>query len=225
MSSEDFANRDLEDESFYIIKTDELGQSLTNLIEGFVQYDVNEDCVNDQGEQALDDWIVTLEGNSSVFYGTVDTNGYYAIEADTGTYEVEVQMPNAYWEACVPVQTVQLDSNFDTIQVDFAVQAIEQCPLMVVNMHANFYLICAENKIYVNCKNQGTWLAEDVYVEITFDDSLEVLDASVPYTFLSGNTYSFEVGDMDFLEEENFTVDVSIGCDDELLGQPSVLKR
>ena len=208
-----------EDVSLYLIKTDENGEALTNTIEGYVQYDINENCINDLGEQALEDWIVTLEGNATMFYGSVDENGYYAIDADTGTYDIRIHAPNVYWEPCVEVEMVQLDMNFDTIQVDFAVQSVEQCPLMEVTMNSFGLRICEEGQIVVNCKNQGTWIAEDVYVEITFDDSLEVLDASVIYNLISGNTYSFDVGDIDFLQEENFTVDVQVGCAEELIGQ------
>ena len=218
------ANQLLEDESFYIIKTDANGVSFSNTIEGYVQYDLDENCINDPGELALEDWIVFVEDSTFLLYGSVDANGYYSIDVDTGAFDVQVEAPNSYWQPCVAIETVQLSTNFDTVQVDFAIQSIEQCPLMVVTMHSSAILICEENQVIVNCQNQGTWIAEDVYVEITFDDSLEVLDASVPYVPLSGNTYSFDVGDIDFLQQENFTVDVMAGCDEELLGQTLCLE-
>ena len=212
-------NQQLEDEAFYIIKTDALGVSLSGLIEGFVKYDLDENCIADSAEMALEDWIVSAGSPGGTFYAAVDENGYYSIEADTGNFDVTIELPNAYWSACDSLETVYLPTFFDTAQVDFEVQSIEQCPLMEVETYTWAYLPCEESTMTVLCKNQGTWIAEDVYVEITFDDSLEILDASVPYTLVSGNTYSFVVGDVDFLQEEIFTVQLMVACDEELLGQ------
>lgn len=213
------ANGQGEDASLYLIKTDSLGNALTNIIEGYVQYDTNEDCVNDPGEQGLKNWIVSAESPSGTFYATADSDGYYAIEAEIGSYDVSVTMPNAYWSPCIAVETVQLNTNFDTTQVDFAIQSIEQCPLMEVQMQTSALRACEENRIWINCRNNGTLLQEEAYVEITFADSLELVNASIPYTLISGNTYSFDIGDMDFLESIDFFVGVNVGCSEELLGQ------
>ncbi|GJM31830.1 MAG: hypothetical protein DHS20C18_08310 [Saprospiraceae bacterium] len=213
------ANGFNESVSMYLIKTDANGIALTNVIEGYVHYDLNENCTIDPGEPALEDWIVSAEGPSSIFYGSVNEDGYYHIEANTGTYDVSVRLPNAYWDACDGIETVQLDNDFDTTQVNFEVQSIEQCPLMEVSMYSGGLRICDQNQITVMCKNQGTMLAEDVYVEITFADSLTLVGATVPYILISGNTYSFEVGDINFLQQQDFSVDVMVGCAEELLGQ------
>ncbi len=213
------ANAEGEEVSLYLIKTDAQGQANTNLIEGYVLYDVDGDCADDPTEMPLEDWIVTAAGDGATFYGTVNDNGYYRIEVGMGSWDVSVAVPNDYWMPCVASETVTFGMNFDTTQVNFAVKSVAQCPLMEVNMQAGGLRICDENAIYVNCRNQGTWIAEDAYVEIIFDDSLTVIDASVPFAPISGNTYTFELGDVDFLEEANFTVQVITSCDEELLGQ------
>ncbi len=204
--------------SLYLIKTDANGIALSNVVEGYVQYDLNEDCINDLDEPVIEDWIISVENPAITFYGTTDENGYYAIEVDTGTFEVKVNEPSPYWLPCIASESITFDTDFDTTQVDYAVQSTEQCPLMEVTMHSGQFRLCKETQIVVNCKNLGTALAEDVYVEITFDDSLELIDASINYFLISGNTYSFDIGDVDFLKLETFVVDVMVGCDEELRG-------
>lgn len=210
------ANGQNENQSLYLIKTDELGNSISSLIHGNVQYDLSENCLLEADEQALEDWIVSAAGNTGTFYGAVDENGYYNIDVDADTYEVGLTIPNEYWNAC--------DNNImttvtDTSIIDFAVQSVDQCPLMEVSIHNYGFRLCEPATINILCQNQGTQLAEGVYVEIALDDSLQLLNASVPYTLIANNTYSFEVGDIDFLDENSFLIEVEVGCHIELMGQ------
>ncbi|MEM8585101.1 MAG: T9SS type A sorting domain-containing protein [Bacteroidota bacterium] len=211
------ANGEGEDQSLYLIRTDELGNSLTDIIEGYVTYDINEDCnVEPDTEQGLEDWIVGAAGSTGTFYAAVSADGYYQIEAGADDYTVSLSLPNAYWNACVNDVAI---THTDTSQVDFAVQSVEQCPLMEVEIQNYGLRLCETSTLHVLCRNAGTILAEDVYVEVTLDDSLSLLSATLPFTDLGNNTYSFTVGDIDFLEATSFAIEVQIGCDISLMGQ------
>ncbi|MEO0787254.1 MAG: T9SS type A sorting domain-containing protein [Bacteroidota bacterium] len=206
-----------EDQSLYLVRTDELGNSLTDIIEGYVTYDVNEDCnVESDIEQGLEDWIVGASGSTGTFYAAVAADGYYQIEADADDYTVSLSLPNPYWNTCINDVAI---SHFDTSQVDFAVQSVEQCPLMEVEIQNYGLRLCETSILHVLCQNSGTILAEDVYVEVTLDDSLSLLNATLPFTDLGNNTYSFTLGDIDFLEATSFTIEVQVGCDIGLMGQ------
>lgn len=210
------ANRIGEDQSLYIIKTDELGSSLANFIYGQVKYDLDEDCIATAAEQGLENWIIAAAGSTGTFYAAADADGQYRIEVTPDDYEVTLTLANDYWTACTnDVMVTVVDSS----EVDFAVQSIEQCPLMEVQVNNYGFRLCEQSTINVFCANQGTELAEDVYVEVTLADSLTLLSATVPYTLIGGNTYSFEVGDMDFLTSTTFSIAVQVGCSIELMGQ------
>ncbi len=210
------ANREGEDQSAYLIRTDEEGNASSGLVQGRVLYDTDEDCQLNAGEQALENWIVSAEGNTGLFYGAVSADGSYVIEVTPGEYTVSLYIPNDYWSACAnDVMAMAMD----TAIVDFAVQSIEQCPLMEVQVQNYGIRLCEPATMNVLCRNAGTELAEAVTVDIEFDDDLEILSASVPYTSVGINTYNFEVGDIDFLEQSVFSVEVVTTCDIELLGQ------
>ncbi|MFK7809920.1 MAG: T9SS type A sorting domain-containing protein [Saprospiraceae bacterium] len=212
------ANQLFETGSMYLIKTDSNGVSLSNLIQGNVLYDINENCINDASEIPLESWIVTASGISGTYYGSVNANGYYDISTDTGTYVVSVTVPNDYWNSCTPDQNVTVGI-YDTVNVDYPIQSLVQCPLMSVNMYSNPHRLCEENRTYVNVSNIGTWIAEDASVEITFDDSLTYVDSEIVGVLLGGNTYSFELDDIDFLESVNFWIDLQGPCGIDALGQ------
>ena len=210
------ANGMSEDLSAYLIRTDDQGDASTGLIQGQVLYDTDEDCQLDPDEQALENWIISAEGSTGLFYASVAADGSYAIEVTPGEYTVTLTIPNDYW---IPCTNEVMATPMDTATVDFAVQSVEQCPLMEVQVQNYGLRLCEPATMNVLCRNQGTALAEDVTVEIEFDDDLEITGASVPYSPVGINTYSFTVGDIDFLEQSSFTVQVMTGCNIVLMGQ------
>ncbi len=213
------AGLDVEDSNVYVIKTDSEGVSITNLIEGYVHYDLNENCINEAGEDALENWLVKAEGTQGTFYSSVNSAGYYAIAVDTGSYTVNNVIPNAYWDACVIDSIVQQTMPNDTIRVDLPVQSIEQCPLMEIYTNTGPFRICDTSVIYVSVCNQGTILAEDATVEMTLDSELTYTGATVPLLSQNGDAYVFDLGDMNYLECVTFLVYAVAPCDVELLGQ------
>lgn len=210
------ANRMGEDQSAYLVKTDAEGNASPGTISGLVQYDTNENCVVDADEQALENWIVTAQATTGLFYASVRADGTYEIPVSPEDYTVRLTVPNDYWLPCANDVAVTVT---DDAVVDFPVQSIEQCPLMEVQVQ-NFGLrLCEQQTVYVHASNQGTTLAEEVSVDVMLDDSLQLISASVPFTDLGDNTYNFELGAIDFLQDTTFTLEVMTGCDISLMGQ------
>ena len=207
-------------DDLYIIKTDANGNSYTSNIDGFSQYDLNEDCLLDNTEQALEGWIVAAAKANETRYGLIDETGHFQINADTGTYTVNVIPPSEYWFSCDNIPPVQLAQIGDSVSVDIPVQSIEQCPLLEIQTSSTTYRICDNSSTYqVYYCNQGTEAVDDITIEITFDDLLTVESASAPIISQSGNTYIFDGGSLDFLECSFFSVDLSVACDVDLIGQ------
>lgn len=200
----------------YLIRTDERGNSISNLIEGQVRYDTNENCIVENEEQALENWIVSATNAGGIFYGSVDESGHYSIDVGAETFEVVMHEPNDYWSTCVDSVMVDATAN---ATVDFAEQSIEQCPLMEVSVQTGLLRLCEQATVTVFYENQGTALAQDAYVEVVLADSLSLVDASVAYTDLGNNSYSFDIGDVDFLTNGSFNITVQVGCDISLMGQ------
>lgn len=203
----------------YLIKTDAAGNAITNVIEGFVKYDLNEDCLAGVDETGFENWVVAAQGSTRNYYGLVDELGFYRVRVDTGTYEVQVNTPSAFWVACeesIPVAMAQFG---DTVGVDMPVQSIGDCPLMEVNTSASRFRLCEEAALSVQYCNQGTTTASTVTVDLSIDEDLEFLGATIPVLSQNGDTFTFDVGAVGPLECGNFTVNLMVGCDIELLGQ------
>lgn len=211
----------MENADIYVVKTDANGISVSNSINGNVFYDLNLNCLPDNGDDNLEGWIVSAAGNQVTYYGYTDIDGNYQIDVDQGSFEVRATMPSPYWEPCVDSTIVVLDTVFDTATVDIPVQSIEQCAYMVVGMHGLDVRICEENTITVVCENIGTELAEDVTVDITFDDFYQFVDVGGSATVVgqNNNTYTFGIGDVDYLESISFNVTLQHDCDTTLIGQ------
>jgi hypothetical protein len=203
----------------YIIKTDANGYSLTSVINGQVRYDLDEDCEVDANEIPLEDWIVTAVGADRNYYGIVDANGNYAIRVDTGDYAMTVSVPNDYWQPCNDMMPVQVAQLWDTMAVDMPISSIIDCPLMEVYTSAMPFRLCDTILMAVYYCNDGTTLAPDASVVIDFDFGLEVVGASVPILNQTGSIYTFDIGDVDFLECGSFTIDLGISCDIGFFGQ------
>ena len=203
----------------YIIKTDANGYSLTSAIKGQVLYDADDECDIDAGEIPLENWIVTAIGTDRNYYGIVDANGDYQIRVDTGDYNMTVSTPNDYWVPCNDMLPVQVAQLWDTITADMPISSIIDCPLMEVQTSAMPFRLCDTILMAVYYCNDGTVEAEDATVQISFDYGLEVVDATVPILGQAGSTYTFDIGDVDFLECGSFTIDLGITCDIGFFGQ------
>ena len=185
-------------------------------INGKVFFDMEENCLLDVDEQPLENWLITVSG-STTFYAMTNQFGEYSIPVFPGDYTVSVTPINELWQACVasyPVTVNELEEE----NVDFPIQAVEECPLMVVDLGTPFLRRCFDQNYFVNYCNQGTEAANDAYVEVTFDDYLTVVNSSIPWTSQTGNTYTFDVGNVDVNECGSFYVNVAVSCD-AVLGQ------
>jgi len=203
-----------------VFKVDSLGEIYGNQLIGEVSNDENDDCLVTSDETPLEGWIVAAANSENTFYGIVDDQGGYEIQVDTGSYIVSVLEPFNYWEPCLDsiLQEVLL---FDTINIDFPMQGLVDCPLMTVDI-ASFNLVrCFSNTYFVNYCNYGTIEATDAFVEIDFDSDLQVDSASLMWTSVIGNTYTFDLGDLPINSCGNFEIYTTLDpdCDSTVLGE------
>lgn len=206
--------------NFYAIKTDSKGYVNTSYVAGNVYSDLNNSCDFQAEEIGLENWFIKVTGDNQSYFGTTDAQGNYSIGVDTGSYTVELIVANNYWEACMPTQTVQMNSYFDTTNVSFAVQSPISCPLMEIDVSVPFLQECEENLYTINYCNRGTAVAEDAYIELTIDQYLSFLPSSLdlPWT-LEGNILKVELGDVAIGDCDVFNFIATLSCDSTVIGQ------
>jgi hypothetical protein len=210
--------------NMYLIKTDELGEIYGNTLQGYVYADANADCMVSDGEYSFGNWLVKAEGLQT-FYTSTDANGFYWVRVDTGSYELTLTpaATNVYWEtASCANDTIQINipQNLTTIETSFPQSANAYCPLLTVDMGTPFLRRCFNNTYVIHYCNNGTAAAENAYVDVTFDEYLEVDNASIsgPFVQLDSTTYRFTLGNLEIGECGNIPVSVYVSCD-SYLGQ------
>lgn len=190
---------------------DDIGQ-----FHGNIFHDSDPNCLPDAGELGLENWMVEIEGNGFTFYRTANENGDFVAFLSAGNYDASLVLPpNGLWGTCSPSQNFDIVVD-ETTTGEFPAQVLFECPSLNVDLSAAFLRRCFDSYYHIEYCNDGTATAEDAYVEIEFDDFLEVQSSSIPWTTVDGNTYTFPIGDVPLGECGSFSVTVYVSCDAEL---------
>ncbi len=207
-----------------LLKTDSLGNIKTSLLLGNVVFDGNANCNRDAGETLMPNNLIQVTtANGNVFYGHSNFQGKYQINTSmNGPADVSLIGRNSYWQSasCQSINIPITLQHFDTVVLDLYAEPAILCPKLEVNIFNSVLRRCfSTNAIYVNYCNQGTVTANNAYVEITFDQFLEVTQSSLPWTSVSGETYTFNLGNVAAGACGSFFVNVTVNCDSTVLGQ------
>jgi len=206
-------------EDLYLIRTDSLGNSITNLIAGQVQWDQDKDCIEQPTDPGLKNWIVTAASPADTFYRNTAPDGSYALRVDTGHYTVRVRPLNSLWDTDCSVLETTLTQFFDTIQHNFPVRATVDCPGMEVSTAVARLRPCLPANLQVWWCNNGTINTQDAQIQVVLNEHMTYDSASLPPAQVSGDTLWFALGDVEPFECGNFFVRVQVDCDTTLLGQ------
>ena len=208
-----------------LIKTDGNGNTITSFIEGTVFQDAC-NAFEPNGNLPLGGWLVQAEGIDKTYLGTTDENGEFSIRVDTGEYNVTIFPVNPYWKTCVPGgYIVNVEEFYSNISLNFPITGEINCPYMEVDVSTPFLAACDMPIVYtVNYCNLGTAPAFDSYVEVSIDDKLEFNTSSIAYSSQSGNTYTFNLGDLPVSYCGNFTISTTLECENLIAeGQASLV--
>lgn len=205
--------------NFMLAKLDPFGNLFTNLLEGNVYEDFNQNCAFESDEFPLKNWIVEAEGNFKT-YRITDTNGDYSFLLDTGNYEIKVYPPNNYWTVCEESYPINFPSFFDTTTLNVPIQPLVNCPRMQVQISNNTLRPCPlPNKIIVQYCNEGTITAEDALLEVTLHEYMAVDSISIDPATITGDLYTFDLGDLEPFDCGQITFHFQLECDSVQLGQ------
>ena len=128
-------------------------------------------------------------------------------------------MPNPYWSSCQPDTLLDFSAGPDSIQVDFPLQQVVECPFLEVDISTGFLRRCFNNTYHVRYCNTGTALAEGAFVEVLLDPYLSLLSSSISGEDLGNNRWRFPIGNVPFGDCGRFTLTTYLDCDSTVLGQ------
>ncbi|MEM7573203.1 MAG: hypothetical protein AAF433_09895 [Bacteroidota bacterium] len=191
------------------------------------------DCVNVTGTLYADEGSCDLEGdeipvpgwpvqiynanNTLVTYVITDANGNWSVQLPAGDY---FATPSPYQDElyveCDP--PVGFTVGNAVVHVDVLMPYVEECNIMYTYVSIPPLRVCEERDIQVYYCNDGPVPAEAAEIEVIIDDLLAVEQISVAPAAVFGQTYVFELGDLDPFECGTITFTVMVDCN-ATLGQ------
>lgn len=197
-------------ESIVFAKLDSSG-AIYSTLDGFVYADYNNDCNYNTGDLPFDQVIVEAQRVSDgfTFYGVSDTNGYYSLFVDTGSYTITSHLPYPiYWQACTNTTSVVFNGQ-NRQTVDLGMEEIVHCPLLSIDLSAPYLRATGGGSAYtISVCNTGSANSTNTLVEIDFDPRLNISSSSIPIVNQVGNQYHFNIGNVDVGACMQFSVQV-----------------
>ncbi|MBK6996721.1 MAG: T9SS type A sorting domain-containing protein [Lewinellaceae bacterium] len=188
-------------------------------VEGTVFSDTSANCAYEAGESLLEAWTVKATGlvSGEVVEMLTDANGYYFVSlsgVDTAVSITLVASSN-FGQNC---QTEYIVNTIvaETLTQDVPVYLEDGCALLSVGVATPRLRRCFANRYTVQACNLSSGTVPDAYTEVTLDPLFDFTGSSIPGSLVSGNTYSFQLGDLGPGECESFTIDFLLSCEAEI---------
>ncbi len=203
---------------FYVVKSNANGVSLSNSISGVVYIDSNNNCIQDEDENGIPNVIISANGLVD-YLGASNENGEYIIPVDTGDYLVHIISTLNYWDPCIDSLLVSIENEPTRDTIDFGMQSNVECPLLTVDVSTPFLRRCFDNTYSVTYCNNGTIPASSIELSLDFDIDLNPLSSSIPWSAQAGNTFFFELDDLEPFECNTFQVIANLNCAGTTIGE------
>ncbi|MEM9888337.1 MAG: T9SS type A sorting domain-containing protein [Bacteroidota bacterium] len=225
----DFLNNNfLPLDDFVLVKTDALGNINSNRIEGRIFYDVDEDGTFSAGDIPLEDWPIEFVSSDEEedFFTVSDGTGNYNVTVGTGRYVASVLNQNEnYWTLSRNNVPSFFSTTYDTIRmVDFPVTADLLCPYVEVGVSAPSLSICNEVNYTVSYCNIGTAESGDFFIDVEFDEAIEVQGAELPFAIQTDGSYRFDLSSLGVGVCGDFVVNAAMACEGFVTGQAHTVR-
>ncbi len=186
--------------------------SVPYIIQGNLFGDMNSNCIRDSSEIGLAGILIKVEPGT--LYGMSNILGSFVIYLfDTGSYTISVVTQDSVWQSsCSTSYNLQVTSIPDTITgIDFAMRASYYCSRLTVELGTSILRRCFNNTYSIPYANTGTLPAPNVYVEVDFGN-LQPQSSTLPWSTVSGNVYTFPIGNLNINQQGSFNVTALLDC-------------
>jgi uncharacterized repeat protein (TIGR01451 family) len=204
-----------------LIKVNEKGRAYSNDLKGNIYFDSSRNCRMDTSEISFSNRLVSVEKGNEIRWAKTNTSGNYEMQIDTGNYLIRSTLPNQNWRFCTPSVSKQISATNPIDTVNFALQALVNCPQMRISTAIQGLRRCFDNNVYhIRYTNEGTQAAQNAFITLKLDSLLEYVSASRPLSSRTGQTLRFNLGTVLIGFDDQFSVQVRIKCGDSTrLGQ------
>jgi hypothetical protein len=185
-------------------------------VEGYMVADTNQNCLVDSVEFGLAGMKVIFSNKKDTFQVICDEQtGYYRAYIDTGSYSVNISSP--YWEPCTALSPVVVDTSYIVQTINIPLTPRVFCPFLEAAIGAPFLRMTGGGSAYtVSYCNTGTVVANNAYIEVELDPSLNVVNTSLPIATQNNNLYRFNVGNIGVGACGSFRVQVVVDTSSQI---------
>lgn len=152
----------------YIVKMTTDGRVFDSGIHFEIAEDLNKNCMTDLTDQPLQDILLKIDDR---FFSS-GPEGTVMIDVDTGLYEYALDLP-PYLQSCIAQQSVSVQSPDEIVTHSILVKQ-EQCADLSVGITYTEFIRGETGRFYVQYNNYGSVQAQDVVLNITLDDRLQL---------------------------------------------------
>lgn len=187
---------------------------------GKVYYDINQDGFFGADDIPLPGIVVQTDIDNLVAIS--ENTGFYSMPLNIGTYNISAVAPPLF-EVFYPASgSHNVTINYTGQELDlnnFALISNIDCPLLNVDISGDDLTECNTSTLVVNYSNEGTVMADNVFVNIELNENLSLLSSDIPFSENGVNNYSFDLGNLNVFESGLFELIVQVDCDIDLEGQ------
>jgi uncharacterized repeat protein (TIGR01451 family) len=156
-----------------------------------------DDLCQSNTSQPLKDWTVQAIGTNT-YYTKTDADGNYLLDIDTGYFLIRVIPPYAWiWDNCTPSEVpVYLPNINQTKTANFDFIAIEDCPILEVDLTIPALVRCIARNMSLHWCNYGPDTAFNAHIILNLDTAIQIQNLQYPYTSVGNGQYQIEIGNV-----------------------------
>ncbi len=198
-----------------------------NYVTGHIYNDVNGNCVRDSGDYALNNSrLIQIQPGNRYAYANADGN--YAIYLEDGTYAISLVDNDEDRSIICPannIDSIHVGTS-DSLVVDFALQPLQNCSEIELNIGTWALRPCTTNYYCVQYWNIGTATSANTAITIELQEGLSIASTNGTITSINADSsvYIFNVGDVDPNASGYFFMYIYQECDLTQVGLTKCVK-
>jgi uncharacterized repeat protein (TIGR01451 family) len=188
------------------------------ILSGQLFADQDGDCSISGGDKSMGAARLQISSNGINRFLQTDYEGFYRyyIKPDDEELALSFVPGNDLWEGCEPSAVIEITDPAGNYTLDLGVAPLGECPELEIEIASPMLRRCFPGKYWVSYCNRGTLPVAGAEAVIEFDPFLEIIGSTLPWGAVSGNAYTFPLGDLDIGECGTFEVGFTVSCDAEL---------
>ena len=192
------------------------------MVNGTVYVDSIENCQLDPGESgfSLMQVVATKLPSNQKIVRSPNPDGTYSLNLFThaldSIVDVQIILPDGVTTPCPTILSIPAATTTGAFTMDYGVRIDAFCAKPEVTLDAGGMRRCFPNNFYLQYSNSGLLPEPNAFITVAFDTLLQVTASSIPWSSVVNNTYTFPLGTLPPLSNNQFTITASLSCDAQL---------